>query len=451
MAKNKQEFVCTACGAIQLQWAGQCSNCQAWNSLEAVGSAQFSSAVLGSLSKAKAIQLQQIKAQNYPRISSGFSELDKTLGGGFVAGSVILIGGDPGIGKSTLILQTLANINTNHLSFYISGEESESQIATRAKRLGISENLLLTNESNLEHILDLTKQIKPKIMVIDSIQTMFSNNNNSIAGSVSQVRDCAAQLTIYAKKTNTTLLMIGHMTKGGAIAGPRILEHMVDTVLYFEGDAGGRYRIVRAVKNRFGAVNEIGVFAMENKGLLQISNPSAIFLAKHQKPASGSVVMVTREASRPLLVELQALVNQNLGNNPSRVCVGIDHNRLVLLLAILQKHGGLGSYDKNVFINIVGGLKISETASDLALILAVVSSIYNKPLPKDLVVFGELGLTGEIRPVYNGLERLSEAKKHGFKQALIPKGNTAKNTLTGIKIITVMYLADALAYFGELP
>ncbi|MBE8190315.1 MAG: DNA repair protein RadA, partial [Candidatus Thioglobus sp.] len=373
---------------------------------------------------------------------------DRTLGGGLVDGSVVLIGGDPGIGKSTLILQALACINKKHPSLYVSGEESAQQISDRAVRLGIKADILLLSETHLEKIIKLVKELKPKVIVIDSIQTMATDGSNSAPGSVSQVRDCAAQLTQFAKQTNTILLMIGHVTKGGALAGPRILEHMVDTVLYFEGDAGGRYRIIRAVKNRFGAVNEISVFAMSETGLQQVENPSAIFLSNQTKPSPGSMVMVTREASRPLLVEVQALVDNATGN-PRRVCVGLEQNRLALQLAVLHKHGGIATHDQDVFVNVVGGIKVIETAADLVVMLAIVSSLRDKVIAKEWIAFGEVGLTGEIRPVYNALERLAEAQKHGFKVAIIPKANAPKKPLKGLKIVPVEYLYQALQYLAE--
>lgn len=449
MAKIKKQFVCNDCGTIHPQWSGQCLDCQAWNSLEEVilDPNPVVNTFLPNFPIQGVQKLSQISQENHQRISTGLAELDRTLGGGLVVGSVVLIGGDPGIGKSTLILQSLASINQNQTTLYISGEESQAQISNRANRLGIKEDILLLSESNLERIIKITQEIQPKVLVIDSIQTMMSPASQSSAGSVSQVRDCASQLTQYAKRTNTTLLMIGHVTKGGALAGPRVLEHMVDSVLYFEGDAGGRYRVIRAVKNRFGAVNEISVFAMSEKGLLEINNPSAIFLSNNTKPAPGSMVMVTREATRPLLVELQALVNQNSGASPSRVCVGVDQNRLSLLLAVLHKHGDFATYDQDVFINIVGGLKITETASDLTLLLAIVSSISNKIIPKEWIAFGEVGLTGEIRPVYNGSERLSEAQKHGFKLAIIPKANAPQKPIKDMKIIAVEHLPEALNFF----
>jgi DNA repair protein RadA/Sms len=370
------------------------------------------------------------------------------LGGGLVDGSVVLIGGDPGIGKSTLILQAIAAINKDNTTLYVSGEESADQISDRALRLGINEDILLLSETHLEKIIKLAKEVQPKVVVIDSIQTMVTDSSTSAPGSVTQVRDCAAQLTQFSKQTNTVLLMIGHVTKGGALAGPRILEHMVDAVLYFEGDAGGRYRIIRAVKNRYGAVNEISVFAMSETGLQQVENPSAIFLSNQSKPSPGSMVMVTREATRPLLIELQALVDQASGN-PRRVCVGLEQNRLALQLAVLHKHGGISTHDQDVFVNVVGGIKVNETASDLVVMLAIMSSLRDKVIPQDWIAFGEVGLTGEVRPVYNAIERIKEAQKHGFKVAIIPKANSPKKPIKGLKIVAVEYLYQALQYMAE--
>ena len=380
MAKTKVEFVCRECGASHHQWAGQCLDCKEWNTLEEIVISQATSSKpesLKDLPASKVQNLTEIKAQNKDRLSTGLSELDRTLGGGLVDGSVVLIGGDPGIGKSTLILQALAKLNSGNTTLYVSGEESAEQVSERAIRLGIKEDILFIGETHLEKIIKLSKDVKPKVIVIDSIQTMVTDLSASAPGSVTQVRDCAAQLTQFAKQTNTILLMIGHVTKGGALAGPRILEHMVDAVLYFEGDAGGRYRIIRAVKNRFGAVNEISVFAMGEKGLQQVSNPSSIFLSNQENPSSGSMVMVTREATRPLLVEIQALVDQSNGT-PKRVSVGLDQNRLALQLAILHKHSGIATFDQDVFINVVGGIKVSETASDLVVMLSIVSSLRDK-------------------------------------------------------------------------
>jgi DNA repair protein RadA/Sms len=451
MAKTKVEFVCRECGASHHQWAGQCLDCKEWNTLEEIVISQATSSKpesLKDLPASKVQNLTEIKAQNKDRLSTGLSELDRTLGGGLVDGSVVLIGGDPGIGKSTLILQALAKLNSDNTTLYVSGEESAEQVSERAIRLGIKEDILFIGETHLEKIIKLSKDVKPKVIVIDSIQTMVTDLSASAPGSVTQVRDCAAQLTQFAKQTNTILLMIGHVTKGGALAGPRILEHMVDAVLYFEGDAGGRYRIIRAVKNRFGAVNEISVFAMGEKGLQQVSNPSSIFLSNQENPSSGSMVMVTREATRPLLVEIQALVDQSNGT-PKRVSVGLDQNRLALQLAILHKHSGIATFDQDVFINVVGGIKVSETASDLVVMLSIVSSLRDKVIPSKWIAFGEVGLTGEVRPVYNAQERLSEAQKQGFELAIIPKGNEPKKPIKGMQVIPVGYLYQAIQYLLE--
>ncbi len=451
MAKTKIEFVCRECGASHHQWAGRCLDCKEWNTLEEIVISQATSSkseILKDLPASKVQNLSEITTQNKERLSTGLSELDRTLGGGLVDGSVVLIGGDPGIGKSTLILQALAVINTTNSTLYVSGEESAEQVSERAIRLEIKEDILFISETHLEKILKLSKDVQPKVIVIDSIQTMVTDISTSAPGSVTQVRDCAAQLTQYAKQTNTVLLLIGHVTKGGALAGPRILEHMVDAVLYFEGDPGGRYRIIRAVKNRFGSVNEISVFAMGEKGLQQISNPSSIFLSNQENPSSGSMVMVTREATRPLLVEIQALVDQANGS-PKRVSVGLDQNRLSLQLAILHKHSGISTFDQDVFINVVGGIKVSETASDLVVMLAIVSSLRDKVIPNNWIAFGEVGLTGEVRPVYNAMERLSEAQKQGFELAIIPQGNAPKKSIKGLKIVTVGYLYQAIQYLLE--
>ena len=451
MAKIKVEFVCNKCGAIHYQWAGQCLECKEWNTLEEVVMAtskasQFES--LKDLPPAKVQSLNEVKTQTNARLSTGLSELDRTLGGGLVEGSVVLIGGDPGIGKSTLILQALASINLSENTLYVSGEESPQQISDRALRLGVDTDIQLLSETYLEKILKTAKQLSPKVVVIDSIQTLASDTSSSAPGSVTQVRDCAAQLTQYAKQTNTILLMIGHVTKGGALAGPRILEHMVDAVLYFEGDAGGRYRVIRAVKNRFGAINEISVFAMGGTGLQQVCNPSAIFLSDDNLSSPGSMVMVTREATRPLLIEVQALVDQANGS-PKRVCVGMDQNRLALQLAILHKHGDISTFDQDVFVNVVGGMKVSETASDLVMMLAIVSSLRERVIPKDWIAFGEVGLAGEVRPVYNAQERLTEAQKQGFKLAIVPKANKPKSQPKGLTIVAVERLSDALDYLSE--
>ena len=451
MAKTKIEFVCRECGASHYQWAGQCLECKAWNTLEEVVISQVTSSrpeSLKDLPASKVQNLSEITTENKTRLTTGLSELDRTLGGGLVDGSVVLIGGDPGIGKSTLILQALAAINQSTTTLYVSGEESAEQVSDRAIRLGIKEDILFISETHLEKILKISKEVQPKVIVIDSIQTMVTDLSASAPGSVSQVRDCAAQLTQYTKQTHTILIMIGHVTKGGALAGPRILEHMVDAVLYFEGDAGGRYRVIRAVKNRYGSVNEISVFAMSGKGLQQISNPSSIFLSNQKTPSPGSMVMVVREATRPLLIEIQALVDQ--ANGPAkRVSVGLDQNRLSLQLAILHKHGGIATFDQDVFVNVVGGIKVSETASDLVVMMAIASSLRDKVIPKDWIAFGEVGLSGEVRPVFNASERLSEAQKQGFKVAIIPKLNAPKKTDKGIKIVPIEFLNQAIRYLVE--
>ncbi len=451
MAKTKIEFVCRDCGASHHQWAGQCLECKAWNTLDEIVVSQVSSSRPESLKDLPASKLQnlsEIKTENNKRLTTGLSELDRTLGGGLVDGSVVLIGGDPGIGKSTLILQALAAINQSNTTLYVSGEESAEQVSERAIRLGIKEDILFISETHLEKILKLSKDVQPKVVVIDSIQTMVTDLSASAPGSVSQVRDCAAQLTQYTKQTHTILIMIGHVTKGGALAGPRILEHMVDTVLYFEGDAGGRYRVIRAVKNRYGSVNEISVFAMSGKGLKQVSNPSSIFLSNQKTPSPGSMVMVVREATKPLLIEIQALVDQ--ANGPAkRVSVGLDQNRLSLQLAILHKHGGIATFDQDVFVNVVGGIKVNETASDLVVMMAIASSLRSKVIPKDWIAFGEVGLSGEVRPVFNASERLAEAQKQGFKVAIIPKSNVPKKTDNGIKIVPVEFLNQAIRYLAE--
>ncbi len=451
MAKTKIEFVCRDCGASHHQWAGQCLECKAWNTLDEIVVSQVSSSRPESLKDLPASKLQnlsEIKTENNKRLTTGLSELDRTLGGGLVDSSVVLIGGDPGIGKSTLILQALAAINQSNTTLYVSGEESAEQVSERAIRLGIKEDILFISETHLEKILKLSKDVQPKVVVIDSIQTMVTDLSASAPGSVSQVRDCAAQLTQYTKQTHTILIMIGHVTKGGALAGPRILEHMVDTVLYFEGDAGGRYRVIRAVKNRYGSVNEISVFAMSRKGLQQVSNPSSIFLSNQKTPSPGSMVMVVREATKPLLIEIQALVDQ--ANGPAkRVSVGLDQNRLSLQLAILHKHGGIATFDQDVFVNVVGGIKVNETASDLVVMMAIASSLRSKVIPKDWIAFGEVGLSGEVRPVFNASERLAEAQKQGFKVAIIPKSNVPKKTDNGIKIVPVEFLNQAIRYLVQ--
>jgi DNA repair protein RadA/Sms len=451
MAKTKVQFQCNECGAFAPKWTGQCPDCNAWNTLTEViaetTSGKTSRFKEHQQARAEVINLNSVDGLDNTRIATGMAEMDRAIGGGLVSGSVLLLGGDPGIGKSTLVIQVIETINrtTDISSLYVTGEESAQQISLRGKRLGLSlDKIRLLTETHLERILAVASKEKPGVLVIDSIQTVYTDLLQSAPGAVAQVRECAAQLVRYAKQTNTTVLLVGHVTKEGTLAGPRVLEHMVDTVLYFEGDSSSRYRVIRAVKNRYGAVNELGVFAMTDKGLREITNPSAIFISRHEDQVSGSVVMVTREGTRPLLVEVQALVDESHLGNPRRVSVGLEQNRLAMLLAVLHRHGGIATYNQDVFINIVGGVRISETAADLAVILAVVSSLKNKPLPEDLVVFGEVGLAGEIRPVQNGPERLHEAAKHGFKQALVPPGNSPKQGIKGLKITVVKRLQDIL-------
>jgi DNA repair protein RadA/Sms len=390
--------------------------------------------------------LSELEGQQQPRFGTGMAELDHAIGGGLVPGSVILIGGDPGIGKSTLLIQALAALaGTGLRALYVSAEESGDQIGLRAQRLGLDrKKLRVLTENSLERILALASAEQPQVVVVDSIQTVFTELLQSAPGAVGQVRECAAQLVRFAKQTNTAVFLVGHVTKEGALAGPRVLEHMVDTVLYFEGDSGSRHRVIRAVKNRFGAVNELGVFAMTDKGLREVSNPSAIFLSRNEEQVAGSVVMVTREGTRPLLVEVQALVDNAFGNYPKRVTVGLDQNRLAMLLAVLHRHAGVGTSDRDIFLNVVGGVRIAETAADLPVLLAVLSSLRDRPLPRELVAFGEVGLSGEVRPVQNGPERLKEAAKHGFRRAIVPRGNQPKSGLDGIEIRAVSSLADVL-------
>ncbi len=455
MAKAKTNYTCTECGGVQNKWAGQCPACNQWNTLvetlvEPSGN-RFSMQHRGLTQTAPVLSLADIEAIDVPRFGTGIEEFDRVLGGGLVAGGVVLIGGDPGIGKSTLLLQALANISKLKKVLYVSGEESGAQIALRAKRLAVdAQHLQLQAEIQLEKILDTLAEHKPEVAVIDSIQTVYSDALTSAPGSVAQVRECAAQLTRVAKQTGVTIIMVGHVTKEGALAGPRVLEHIVDTVLYFEGDSHSSFRLVRAFKNRFGAVNELGVFAMTEKGLKGVSNPSALFLSQHDSQVAGSCVMVTQEGTRPLLVEIQALVDASHVPNARRLSVGLEQNRLAMLLAVLHRHAGIAAFDQDVFINAVGGVKITEPAADLAVLLAIHSSMRNKPLPSGLVVFGEVGLAGEIRPAPRGQERLREAAKLGFSLALIPKSNAPKQAPEGLRIIAVERIDEALARLREL-
>ena len=454
MAKAKTAFVCNDCGADFPKWQGQCSECHAWNTLteirlstpatksgkaRAAGRSGYAGAV------AAVQRLEDVAVVDLPRLASGFDELDRVLGGGFVPGSSILIGGHPGAGKSTLLLQALCQLAAAHPALYITGEESPEQIALRANRLGLpTDQLQLMAETDVDAILASAESLKPKILVVDSIQVVHSETLTSAPGSVSQVRDCAAQLTRYAKQTGTILILVGHVTKDGSLAGPKVLEHMIDCSILLEGDHDSRYRTLRGQKNRFGAVNELGIFAMTDTGMREVTNPSAIFLDRSEHTAPGTTVVVVWEGTRPLLVEIQALVDDSSLGNPRRVTVGFEQNRLAMLLAVLHRHGGIQVGDQDVFANVVGGVRVMETSADLALLLAVVSSLRNRPLPRDWVVFGEVGLSGEIRPVASGQERLAEAAKHGFKLAIVPKGNAPKKAIKGLKVISVVRLSEAL-------
>lgn len=445
MSKAPQ-YQCDACGQTFSKWSGQCPDCHAWNTLEEIRSIQVGGKTK-SLARKQSTQvtpLSEIDSTEQPRIDTQLDELDRVLGGGIVNGSVVLLGGSPGIGKSTLLIQMLAALY-EYPTLYISGEESAQQISMRAERLSLNkENIRLLSSVSLEEVLATLEKIKPKLVVVDSIQTLASEELSSAPGSVSQVRECAGQLVQFAKNTDTTLFVVGHITKEGTLAGPRVLEHMVDTVLYFEGDSSDRFRLLRATKNRFGAVNELGVFVMQENGLKGVKNPSALFLSHHQTPAAGSVVMVTREGTRPLLVEVQALVDDNPSNNTRRLAQGIEQNRLSMLLAVMHKHGGISLHNEDVFINIVGGVRVHEPAVDLPILMATLSSFRDFILPRELVMFGEIGLAGEIRPVPNGQERLREAAKHGFKFALIASANAPKEDIQCLAVIAVSRLSDAI-------
>jgi DNA repair protein RadA/Sms len=447
MAKSKPNYVCGSCGARTAQWQGQCPACQAWNTLELAASALHLPAARNApAGKAASRTVAEITEETESRAVSGIGELDRVLGGGLVAGSVILLGGDPGIGKSTLLLQAADALSRERPVLYASGEESVRQVALRARRLGLeSGTLRLAAETRVEAILEEALAARASVLVIDSIQTMHTELSESSPGSAVQVRESAARLVRFAKDTATTVLIIGHVTKEGLIAGPRILEHMVDTVLYFESDPGSRFRVVRAVKNRFGAANEIGVFAMAEQGLKEVRNPSALFLSRPESAVPGSVVTVAREGTRPLLVELQALVDEAQGMSPRRVAVGFEGGRLALLLAVLHRHGGIATSGQDVFVNVVGGVRIGETAADLPAVLAVLSSLRNRPVAQGTVCFGELGLTGEIRPVPFGEERLREAAKQGFRRAIVPTANAPRRPVDGIEVTGVGRLEQALA------
>jgi DNA repair protein RadA/Sms len=452
MAKPKSVYSCSECGGSSPKWQGQCPHCNAWNTLvearaETAAGNRFS-AVAGT---GKLQALAEISARDDARIATGVEEFDRALGGGLVAGGVVLIGGDPGIGKSTLLLQALALLARKHKALYVSGEESGEQVALRARRLALDVGgLQLLAEIHLEKILAVLLEHKPRIAVMDSIQTLYSDALQSAPGSVAQVRECAAQLTRHAKQSGTCIIFVGHVTKEGALAGPRVLEHIVDTVLYFEGDPNSSFRLIRACKNRFGAVNELGVFAMTDKGLRGVSNPSALFLSQHGQQVAGSCVMVTQEGTRPLLVEIQALVDEAHSPSPRRLSVGLEQNRLAMLLAVLHRHAGIACFDQDVFVNAVGGVKIGEPAADLAVLLAIVSSLRNRPLPGKLVAFGEIGLAGEIRPAPRGQERLREAAKLGFTHAMIPKANAPRQRIEGIEVIALERIEQAVDKLREL-
>jgi DNA repair protein RadA/Sms len=450
MARTKSAYVCAECGASALQWFGSCPSCGVAGSLTETA-IEKNAPHRYAAQAVKAIALETVDAKELERIASGLPELDRALGGGLVAGQVALLGGDPGIGKSTLLLQALHAISANLPGLYVSGEESTEQIAMRARRLALQSGALqLLAETQLERIIAALDAGRPRVAVIDSIQTLWSETLQSAPGSVAQVRECAAQLTRHAKRNGIALFLIGHVTKEGAIAGPRVLEHIVDTVLYFEGDPHSSFRLVRAVKNRFGAVNELGVFAMTEKGLRGVSNPSALFLSTHEKPVPGSCVLVTIEGTRPLLVEIQALVDAAHAPNPRRLCVGLEQNRLALLLAVLHRHAGIATWEQDVFVNAVGGVRIAEPAADLAVSLAVVSSLTDRPIAEKVAVFGEIGLAGEVRPAPRGQERLREAAKLGFQKVIIPRANMPKAKIPNLEVLPVERVDQAVQLLRTL-
>ena len=454
MAKTKTAFVCNDCGGDYSKWQGQCTECGAWNTIKEIrlAAATTSSRGGGSVRQGYAGELQSkvtplsaIDLAELPRFSSSMEEFDRVLGGGFVPGSVVLIGGHPGAGKSTVLLQTLCMLAEQQRALYVTGEESLQQVAMRAKRLGLPmDKLQMLSATDVDAIIAAAENEQPKVMVVDSIQVVHQADIQSAPGSVSQVRESAAVLTRYAKQSGAVLILVGHVTKDGSLAGPKVLEHIIDCSIMLEGSHDSRFRTLRGTKNRFGAVNELGVFAMTEQGLKEVSNPSAIFLQRSDEVASGSVVMVVWEGTRPLLVEIQALVDSSSLGNPRRVAVGLDQNRLAMLLAVLHRHGGVMVGDQDVFVNVVGGVKIVETSADLALLLALVSSFRDRPLSRELVVFGEVGLSGEIRPVPSGQERIKEAAKHGFKKAIVPWGNAPRDAIPGMEVVTVKKLSEAL-------
>jgi DNA repair protein RadA/Sms len=451
MTKVRTVYACTECGGQAPKWQGQCPHCQAWNTLvESV--VEKAAPRFAPLAAGRGIQsLAEVAAAEEERRATGIGELDRVLGGGLVKGGVVLLGGDPGIGKSTLLLQALAHMSGNRCVLYVTGEESAQQVALRARRLALDARAVrILPEIQLEKVLDALTREQPEAAVIDSIQTLYSDALQSAPGSVAQVRECAAHLTRHAKHSGTAVVLVGHVTKEGSLAGPRVLEHMVDTVLYFEGDPHSSFRLIRAFKNRYGAVNELGVFAMTDRGLREVANPSAIFLSHQGPPVPGSCVMVTQEGTRPLLVEVQALVDEARGINPRRLSVGLEQNRLALLLAVLHRHGGLAAFDQDVFVNAVGGVRIAEPGADLPVLLAIVSSLRNRALPEKLAVFGEVGLTGEVRPVSRGQERLREAAKLGFTRAIVPRANKPKQSPPGLEVVGVNRIGEALEALRSL-
>lgn len=451
MAKKKTAFVCNECGSEHPRWQGQCKDCKAWNTLSefvvqsANSATQSARSGFSGKTTAKVEVLKEIDLSALPRFTSGFKELDRVLGGGIVPGSAMLIGGSPGAGKSTLLLQVMCYLAQGSTALYVTGEESLQQVAMRAKRLGLPDDKLkLLAETNVESICHLAMEHKPSVMVIDSIQVMHMADISSAPGGVSQVRECAAALTRFAKQHHIAMFIVGHVTKDGSLAGPKVLEHCIDCSMMLEGESDGRFRTLRGTKNRFGAINELGVFGMTERGMKEVSNPSAIFLNRQQEQSPGSIVMSVWEGTRPLLVEIQALVDHSQISNPRRVAVGLDQNRLAMLLAIMHRHGNVQMHDQDVFVNVVGGVKVTETSADLAVLLAMLSSFRSKVLPQDLIAFGEVGLSGEIRPVPNGTDRLSEAAKHGFTRAIVPRANQPKQKIQGIEVIAVSRLSDAL-------
>ena len=457
MAKSKTVYVCQSCGAVAPKWAGQCGDCKEWNTLleKVEQGTSVAARHAGIAPNSEICKLKDIDLEASLRFSTGSRELDRVLGGGLVAGSVILLGGDPGIGKSTLLTQYTAILNRQLPVLYTSGEESAQQIALRAQRLGgDTDQLTVMAENRLEPILAAAQACQCSVLVVDSIQTVYTDALESAPGGVSQIRECAARLVRFAKQTRCAVILVGHVTKEGSLAGPRVLEHMVDTVLYFEGDTSSSYRLIRSIKNRFGAINEIGVFAMLEQGLLDVNNQSAMFVTRYNAETAGSIVLATQEGTRPLLVEVQALVDQSVLGNPRRLCVGLEQNRLAMLLAVLHRHAGLFLNDQDVFANVVGGIKISETASDLALVLAIISSLLNKPINCKLAAFGELGLTGEIRPVQGGQARIKEAQKLGFDAVILPQANMPKEEKQNsgkqnIKLIPMNHIQQAIDYLQD--